>query len=327
MSAGPVRWPDPVDEVLAGDQTIMLATVTPANGVVLLPVTNFAVRDRDAGTVTAVNSSVGVSKKLARIRSNPRIALAYHTRARGWTVRPEYVLVQGTASLSTPTERYVETIRENFERYAGGHPRGGRLWDRWLRGWHLRMGIELAVERVIVWRNLSCTGTPEVYGAPLLTEPPPPQRPPANGTGPRLDHARAAREAARLPHKQLGWVGADGFPMVAPVEIGPVEERGILLEVAEGLVPRGGRRAGLTSHWFAEFNVGQRQRIHTGWLESEGERLVYAPHTRAGYYMPASKLVYKIGAGAATNWGLRAARRRGFMPKRTPVRSRRGSAL
>ena len=103
MSAAPVSWPDSVDEVLAGDQTIMLATVTPAEGVVLLPVTNFAVRDREAGTVTAANSSVGVSKKLERIRRNPRVALAYHTRARGWTVRPQYVLVQGTASLSAPT--------------------------------------------------------------------------------------------------------------------------------------------------------------------------------------------------------------------------------
>jgi len=306
-----LRWPDHVDEILRGDQTIMLATVTPAKGVVLLPVTNFGVIDRDAGTVTSVNSSVGVSRKLERIRSNPRIALAYHTRTRGWTVRPEYVLVQGTASLSPPTERYMETIRENFERYAGGHPRGGALWDRWLRGWHLRVGVELAVERVVVWPNLSCRGTPEVHGAPL-PEDPPPQRPPGKGTGPRLDQARAARQAARLPHRTLGWVGSDGFPVVAPVEIAGTEEHGIVLGAPEGLIPPGGRRAGFTAHWFADFNVGQRQRIHTGWLESEGGRIVYAPHTRAGYYMPASKLVYKLAGGAVTNWGLRGARRRGF---------------
>ena len=309
------QWPDHVDEVLGGDQTIMLATVTPAKGVVLLPVTNLGVRDRDAGTITAVNTSVGVSKKLERIRSNPRIALAYHTRRHAWTDRPEYVLVQGEASLSAPHPRYMDTIRANFEHYAGGHPRGGVLWDRWLSAWHLRAGIELAVERLVVWPDLSCGGAPEVHGAPLPEELPPPQRPPAKGTGPRVDHRRAAKRAARLPDSLLGWVGADGMPVVAPVAVDGAEERGIVLRASEGMVPPGGRRAGLTSHWFANYNVGQHQRVHTGWLESEGSRLVYAPHTKAGYYMPPSKLVYKIAAGGVTTWGLRAARRRGFMPE------------
>jgi hypothetical protein len=54
-ASDPVRdaWPESVDEVLGGDQAIMLATVTPAKGVVLMPVTNFAVRDRAKGTITA----------------------------------------------------------------------------------------------------------------------------------------------------------------------------------------------------------------------------------------------------------------------------------
>src|SRR2546429_874988 len=99
-TAGRLTWPDDVDEVLAGDQAIALATVTPAKGVVLMPVTNFAVRDRWAGTIEAVNSSVGVSKKLERIRRDPHVALAYHTREHGWTNRPEYVLLPGTATLS-----------------------------------------------------------------------------------------------------------------------------------------------------------------------------------------------------------------------------------
>ena len=208
----------------------------------------------------------------------------------------------------------MDAIPESFERYAGGNPRGGLLWDRLLRAWHLRVGIEVDVERVIVWPDLSCAGAPEVHGAPLPDDPPASQRPPAKGTGPRLDHASAARDAARLPHCQLGWVGADGFPMVTRAEIADVEEHGIVLKTAEGLVPPGARRAGLTAHWFAEFNVGQRQRIHTGWLDCDGERIVYAPHTRAGYYMPPSKLAYKIGAGVVTTWGLGRARRQGFMP-------------
>jgi hypothetical protein len=63
-----VSWPDPVDEILGSDHVVMLAYVTPARGVVLLPVTNFAVRDREAGILTAVNSSVGAWRKLERIQ-------------------------------------------------------------------------------------------------------------------------------------------------------------------------------------------------------------------------------------------------------------------
>ena len=73
-------WPDLVDEILGGDQTVALAHVTPANGVVLTPVTNFALRDRTSGSV-AVNSSVGMWRKLQRIQQNPRVAVAFHTRA------------------------------------------------------------------------------------------------------------------------------------------------------------------------------------------------------------------------------------------------------
>src|SRR4051794_17595496 len=78
--ASKLRWPDLVDAILAADQAIMLATVTPAKGVVLLPVTNFGVRDREAGTITAVNSSVGGSKKLERMRRDPPGAPAHPTR-------------------------------------------------------------------------------------------------------------------------------------------------------------------------------------------------------------------------------------------------------
>lgn len=308
-----VRWPDEVDEVLGGDQVVMLATVTPANGVVLLPVTNFAVRDREGETLTAVNSSIGVSKKLERIRANPRVALAYHTRAHGWTNSRRYVLVQGTATLSKPDPRYMQQIEENFEFYAGGHPRGGLVWDRWLRGWHYRIAVEMTVERIVSWPDLECRGRAEIYGAPLVPTPPAGQAPPKNGTGPRLDVDTAAKQAAALPEALLGWVGADGLPVAVPARVAGTDERGIVLTTAPGLVPPGGRRAGFTAHWFADYAVGQRQRIHTGWLEYRDERIVYAPHTRAGYYMPPSKLIYKLAAGAVTNRGLREARRRGFL--------------
>jgi hypothetical protein len=257
-----------------------------------------------------------VTKKLQRIRANPRVALAYHTREHGWTNRPEYVLVQGRAKLSAPHPRYMDTIRENFAFYGGGlpgYPGEGLIWGRWLRGWHYRMGIELAVERIVVWPDLGCSDVAQVHGEPLPPAPPPAQKAPGKGTGPRLDAERAASKAARKPDVLLGWVGADGLPVVVPVEVVGHDEGGIALSAPEGLVPQGGRRAGLTAHSFGEYLLPHHQRIHTGWLECREGHIAYAPHTRAGYYMPRSKLIYKIAAGAATNRGLREALRQGLL--------------
>src|SRR5688572_5136875 len=150
-------WPDPVDEILGGDQAVALAHVTPARGVVLTPVTNFALRDSTDGTV-AVNSSVGMWRKLERIRKNPNVALAFHTRAHAATRRPEYVLVQGKGSLSSLTDRdaWLEAMGDRWERF-GGQPRDvGPLWDRWMRAYHWRVNIEIAVTRIVVWPDLRC---------------------------------------------------------------------------------------------------------------------------------------------------------------------------
>ncbi len=307
------HWSDAVDEILGGDEVIMLAYVTPAKGVVLLPVTNFALRDREAGTISAVNSSVGVWRKLDRIRRNPRVALAYHTREHGRSGRPEFVLVHGTASLSEPISDYPSAIIDQWERvepWRDLHP----LWKWWRRVFALRVVIEVAVERVVVWPDLACSGPPQVHGAPLPPDHPPAQTAPRNGTGPRIDHVRAAARARRLPHLLLGWVGADGFPMAIPAAVSDTEARGMVLQVQRGLIPPGGRRAGLTAHWFSRYAIGQNQRKHTGWLEAqpESERVLYAPHTQASYRFPASRTLFQIVSGGATRWGLRGARRAGI---------------
>ena len=308
-----ITWPDSVDEILGGDQVVALASVTPARGVVLTPLTNFGLRDREAGTLNAVNTSVGVWKKLARMRRNPHVALAYHTRVHGFSDRPEYVLVQGRATLAPPVADYPATLGEAWERF-GGPVTGGLLWDRWLRVWATRVEVKLAVERVIVWPNLSCRGESEVHGRPLPASHPEPQRPPRRGTAPRVDHRRAARRAHRLPDVLLGWVGADGYPLAVPVEVDGYEQRGIVLHAPEGLVPPGGRRAGLTAHWFARYTFGQRKRVHTGWLHPErpNGRLVYAPHTQTGYRLPTSRLLFKLVAGFEARRRLRGARRAGI---------------
>ncbi|HEX2087742.1 MAG TPA: hypothetical protein VHF89_18800 [Solirubrobacteraceae bacterium] len=299
-SDGRAAWPDHVDEILGGDQTIALGYLTPARGVVVTPVTNFSVRDRADGTITAVNSSAGVWRKLERIRREPRVALAYHTRAHGFTDRPEYVLVHGRATLLPPDPNLPRTLGATWER-SGGLEDRSRLEEWWLRAFLHRVAIEVAVERVVVWPDLTCRGEPEVHGAPLPGDPPP-QRAPRDGTGPRIRLGRAVRRARGLPNVLLGWAGADGFPVIVPVGLGGTTERGVALDPPFPLPP-GGRRAGLTAHAFTRYGYGQVLRKHTGWLEDG----VYAPHTERGYHLPESRLLFTLASGFVTRRGLRAA--------------------
>ena len=305
-----MSWPDAVDEILDGDQAVALGHRTPARGVVLTPLTNFTVRDREAGTVEVLNSSIGIWRKLERISRDPQVAIAFHSRLHARTDRPEYVLVQGTARLTPLEDRgYLDRIRDDWERAAG--PRDvGPLWERWQRIYHWRVGISVDVERIVVWPDLRCDGAPEVHGAPLPADPPA-QRPPQNGTAPRVNVRRTARRIAKLPHALTGWVGADGFPVVVPVELGEPGGTGIPLTTGAGVeLPPGGRRAGLLGHWFALYTYGQEQRRHTGWLEDG----VYAPHTSMGYRMPASKTVFRLASGFETRRRFREGRKAGFIP-------------
>jgi hypothetical protein len=306
-----LSWTAEIDEILDGDHAVMLAYPTPARGVVLAPVSNFGLHDRDAGVVT-FNSSVGAWKKLDRVRRNPYVALAFHTRAHASHERSEYLLVQGRASLAPPVPDYPSTVVDNWERLEPWRDLGP-LWKRWLRIYALRVEVRVAVERVVSWPDLACRGTATVYGRALPDDLPAPQAAPAKGVGPRINHRRAASRARRLPDVLLGWLGADGFPMVIPVEFGGVSEAGIRLDVPAGLAPPGGRRAGLTAHWFSQGAVGQRQMIHTGWMTvpSDGGMVTYAPHTTAAYRMPASRLVYRTAVGFVTRRRYRRARRAG----------------
>jgi hypothetical protein len=283
---------------------------------VMLPLTNFALHDRAAGT-TALTSALAAWRKLEKIERNPRVAMAFHTRSHATTGhdRPEYVLVQGTASFSKTADRaWLESIEDKWVEKAGPRQRGP-VMGRWTRIYHWeRVPIEIDIERITVWPDLRCSGEPEVFGADL-PDAPPPQKPPKNGTAPRVAHDKIARKAASLDDTLLGWVGGDGFPVIAPVSVDPeVNDAGIVLGAPSGVVPSGGRRAGLTAHSFTEYVMGQDQRVHTGWLEAGDDgTLVYAPHTKAGYRMPASRLLYPLIVGAFTRVRQREARKAGFL--------------
>ena len=201
------------------------------------------------------------------VRRNTGVAVAYHAREHGLTDRPGFVLVQGRASFDPEPDRaWLESITPEWDRFLG--PRLGGIRGRMLDVYYWeRVAIEIQVERIVSWPETEATGMPAIYGAPRPAGPPP-QKPPKGGTGPRESTEKVVAHIERLPHTLLGWCGADGMPEVAPVTGATASEDGVELEVPAGTVPEGGRRAGLTSHWFKPRMVGQEQRIHTGWVEA-----------------------------------------------------------
>ncbi len=150
----------------------------------------------------------------------------------------------------------------------------------------------------------------EVTGAPW-PGPADPQPPPKYGTGPRVDVAKAAGRVATLPHRVLAYRGADGFPVIVPVQIGGHDRAGLRLVVAAGLLPPGGRRAGLLTHAYRPQLVGLSTRIFTGWLEVSRDGAVYAPHTSKGFVAPPSKNLLLTLNGLLAKFGLWQARRQG----------------
>jgi hypothetical protein len=305
-----VTWDDDIDEIIGGDAAVGFASVTPARGVVIMPMAPLGLRDRDAGTVT-ISTSLGLPKKLVRLRQNPSVALAYHAREHGDSTSPLYVVVQGTATVDPQPDRaWLESITPQWEHFLGPRHTGllGRLMNTYY--WQ-RVAIHIKVSRVLV--HDGTPGAPRVIGDELPAAEPSPQSAPTSGTGPRVDTGKVASHLDRLPHSLLGWVGSDGLPMVTRVSSGGVDEHGVRLVSRDGPLPAGDRRAGLTAHSFGRHMVGQEQRVHTGWLEVDGDEAVYAPHTKAGHALPPSKTLFAVGAGIGMRPGYKEARELGLV--------------
>jgi len=310
---GVVRWPDDVDSIVAGDLTTALAYVTPAGGAVITAVAPVGLRDREAGTVS-FTTSLGFGRKLERISSNPRVALAYHAREHGFASGPNFVLVQGDATAHTePDRKYLEEVLgPQAERFMGPPKRGKIFWDRWLQEYYAdRVPVEVKVARVVDWPDTRAAGSGVVHGSPLPEAQPPPQAPPGKGTGPRLDAERAGKRLQALPNQLLAYVGADGYPEVVPVEVTGASADGIQLRTARPLPP-GGRRAGILAHSYRKHLIGLAARGHTGWLSvgDDPQSATYAPHTGFGFRAPSNKTLLLLANGLLAKRGLRQARRK-----------------
>jgi hypothetical protein len=306
----PVSWDDEVEEVLRGDLTAALGYRTPAGGVVVQAVAPIGLHDREQGTV-GFTTSLGFSKKLERIAKDPRVALAFHAREHGGSASSAYVLAQGTAQvIEEPTDEERARVRRLAESYLG-KAKEGFFWDRWLREYYMvRVPVCVDVDRVTVWPDLRCGGEPRVLGE-AVGPAPESQAPPKNGTGPRVDVARAAKRLARTSHVLLGYAGGAGRPVVLPAEVGEVTPDGLHLR-SEFPLPPGGRRAGLLGHSYRPQLIGLTTRQHTGWLEvSDDGSAIYAPHTETGYAAPANKTLLLLLNGGLAKRGVRQAAKAG----------------
>jgi hypothetical protein len=223
------------------------------------------------------------------------------------------VLVEGRAEPDPrPSKARRDEVRERATEFLG-EAKSGFFWDRWMREYYVtRVPVDVHVERVVVWPDLSCAGEPEVLGAPLL-EPPGPQSPPKKGAAPRVDVDKAAKGLGALPHLLLSYLRADGYPAVVPVRLGPAGERGLGLSAGrEDLIPAGGRRAGLLGHNYRLQLVGLVSEVYTGWLQSDGDgNAVYSPHTAGGFKAPPNKTLLALANGYLAKRGYKKARREG----------------
>jgi hypothetical protein len=314
MPSTPVHWPDQVHEIVTGDLTAAAAYITPAGGAVVTGVAPCGIARRDDGVV-GFTTSLGFAKKLERILREPRVALAFHARDHGFSARDGFVLVQGRATVDlTPSQERLDALVPQATRYLGEVKRGP-LWDRLLKQYYQeRVFVDIAVERVVAWPDLGASGDPAVFGAGR-PEPPPAQAAPKGGRGPRVDVARAAGQVGSLPHRLLGYRGTDGFPVVVPVHLAGHDEQGLHLVEAAGLLPPGGRRAGLLAHAYQPQLVGLRTRTFTGWLDVHDGAAVYAPHTTKGFSAPAQKELLLVANGLLAKFQMRQARRGGVPEK------------
>ena len=256
LPAPSVSWSDEVDEILGGDLAVGLAYLTPAKGVLITPMAPVGMRDREAGTVT-LSSSLALWKKLDRISRNPGVAVVYHAREHGFTDRPGFIVVQGRASFdTTPDRAWLESITPQWDKFLV--PRSTGLAGRMQRVYYWeRVAITVEVERVVAYPDTEATQQPQVFGSER-PPPPEPQKPPRNGTGPRVDAAKvassrrsAAPHAARLVRVRRAAGGGPGLGRLDHPRPGPPPHRPARLRAPGRPSRRASPRTGSSRAWSA----------------------------------------------------------------------------
>lgn len=306
------EWPTEGTDIIGGDLLACFATTTPMGGTTLVPVSPFGMYDEVEATVT-LSSPVSMCGKLARLLANPRCALAFFSRDHGLGSTPGFVLVQGDAELHRQaTPEFIDAMHAAWPRFlppipeSGWRRRAGRGYYDWL------VPVRIHVQRLTFWPSADAVGDATVVGAAAPPTDSAPQRPPAKGTTSRVPASRWRKQFERSPHRLVGCVGSDGYPVILPVTA---------VATAEGLdlvhldLPAGGRRAGYFGFWFDRQLAGQGGLMTTGWLDGddEGGHRTYAIHTRTAFNLPRSMMSPKTLVPLAVGFVHRKAERKGLV--------------
>ena len=161
---------------------------------------------------------------------------------------------------------------------------------------------DITLARTVSSPDLSASGGMDVTGA-AWPGPADPQPPPAGGTSPRIDVGRPRPGSPCCPI--ACWRTGERMvsPVVVPIQIAGHDQRGLRLVVPPGLLPPGGRRAGLLAHAYRAHLIGLTTRVFTGWLEAGDEGAVYAPHTYKGFVAPPRKDLLLVSNGLMAKFG------------------------
>lgn len=291
-------WTAEVRDIVGGDLVATLATWTPGGGVSLVPVCPFGVHDPDAGTV-GMTSPLALTRKFARVRRHPHIALAFFTRDHGHGTAPGFLLLQGDAVVAdrVESERTAAFLAQH-DRFL--HPAGTGRVTRWLNREYLEQRVEVVVhaERLTRWT----TGDVVAPGTP-------PQQPPSTPASVSRRTWRSRLGKAR--HVMLGYLGDDGYPVVLPVSAMGV---GDVIHVSGAVLPPGARRATLFGMWFEQRLEGQGAIEVAGWLEvGNGGAAVLTPRRAAGFDLPRSRFSPRLLVPLGVKFVHRRAVRRGHV--------------
>ncbi|MER7805457.1 hypothetical protein ABTX71_34765 [Streptomyces parvulus] len=203
-----------------------------------------------------------------------------------------------------PSDERLHEVQAASERFFGP-ARTGRAWDWVLREyWRKRVFVDVETRRVAEWPDLAASGPRRVTG-PAWPIHPDEHRPPRDGTAPRVDLGKLARKVTPLTHRLLAHRGADGYPIVVPVEIVGHDATGFRLLAAPDLIPPGARRAGLLAHAYRRQNIGLGMTTLTGWLTAgSGIEARYAPQTSTSLAAPPNRTLQALASGLMAKHGV-----------------------
>lgn len=321
--AGP-GWPEVALPVLERAITVEYTSLTRAGAPVTVPLTPFLGR---GGRTLDVSTGLTYPAKAERARRNPRVCLLYADAIGSGLADPPVVLVQGFATvrdgdLQANTDRYVRETLAKLPAAFAGMP---DLILRRLDWYFARIWIEVTPTRIWWWEAKARDREPGEWVAPASTAAPPSDpaprgRPPAAWLEAPADWRSAARHAAaHLGHRDLSWVGADGFPLSVPVVVAETMEHGFRLRVGCRLPAAPQGPYCLTFHAHTPEFTRQENRTFLGELSTADQEVVFrVERLLADVSLTGNRLVRTLGF---------LAKGRRLAPRLRPEASRRGQPV